>query len=384
MCECVIDREMGKRVKLLELAEIQRGTEPGRDTYCSPKKGIRFLRVGDITGKGYEEIYTNSQDVILVEEVDILMTFDGTPGFVNRGLKGAISSGVRRITPKDENTLDRNYLFYVLQTENVRKTVLKYSSGQTIIHASKAIPHIEIPLPPLPEQKRIVEILEKADALRKKRQEADELINNGVLNIALNLFGDPIRNPKKWAIRKFNEIALLERGRFGHRPRTEPRFYGGKYPFIQINDITKSGMMIKEYSQTLNEKGLAISKLFPANTVVISIASTIGEVGILGFDSCFPDSLVGITPKERLVTREYIYFYLSYMKSHLNEIAPQLAQKNINLKILNNLDVPVPPLSEQQKFAHLVQKIEKIREKQKESKQELDNLFNSLLTKAFY
>jgi type I restriction enzyme S subunit len=142
-------------------------------------------------------------------------------------------------------------------------------------------------------------------------------------------------------------------------------------------------MMIKEYSQTLNEKGLAISKLFPANTVVVSIASTIGEVGILGFDSCFPDSLVGITPKEEVVTREYIYFYLIYMKSHLNEIAPQLAQKNINLKILNDLDVPLPPLSEQQKFADLVQKVEKIKEKQRESKQELDNIFSAFMQKIF-
>lgn len=246
-----------------------------------------------------------------------------------------------------------------------------------------AVRNMQILLPPLSKQKRIVEILENADSLRKKRQEADGVISRGIMSIALNLFGDPIKNPRKWRIRKFSEIALLERGRFGHRPRTEPRFYGGKYPFIQINDITKSGMMIKEYSQSLNEKGLAISKLFPANTVVVSIASTIGEVGILGFDSCFPDSLVGITPKETAVTREYIYFYLIYMRSHLNEIAPQLAQKNINLKILNNLDVPVPDFIVQQKFTDFVQKVEEIREKQQESKKELDGLFNSLMQKIF-
>ena len=117
--------------------------------------------------------------------------------------------------------------------------------------------------------------------------------------------------------------------------------------------------------------------------MVVSIASTIGEVGILGFDSCFPDSLVGITPKENIVTKEFIYFYMSYMKSHLNKIAPQLAQKNINLKILNNLDVPVPNFVEQQKFANLVQKMEKIKEKQCKSKQEIENLFQSLMMKFF-
>src|SRR5207245_11084116 len=95
--------------------------------------------------------------------------------------------------------------------------------------------------------------------------------------------------------------------------------------------------------QTMNEEGLAISRMFPAGTVVISIAATIAASGILGFDSCFPDSLVGVRSNDVRTSQEYLLFYIRQMASTLSRIAPQLAQKNINLQILHSLDVPVPP-----------------------------------------
>lgn len=349
-----------------------------------------YIEIGDINVNTKEYSYKDKPSLagcLMAKRGNILISrvrpIRGAISLVKE-TRICVSSAFTILEPK-ENILLNNYLFYTLAYNKVFYNYLgKMQKGTSYPSCKeKDILDFKIPLPPLPEQKRSVEILEKADNLRKKRQEADELMNKSLVSFALCIFGDPARNPKKWETRKFNELALLERGRFGYRPRNEPRFYGGKYPFIQINDITRSGMIIREYSQTLNEKGLAISRLFPANTVVVSIASTIGEVGILGFDSCFPDSLVGITPQEGIVTKEYIYFYLIYMKSHLNEIAPQLAQKNINLKILNDLNVPVPGYSEQQKFTDLVQKVEKIKEKQQESKQELDNLFNSLTQRCF-
>jgi type I restriction enzyme S subunit len=374
------------KVKISEIADVEAGFAWKSEKFSdSSKDGLPIIRIQNLGGnENAKFVYYNDpyDDKYIVQYDDLLVSLSGSFKIYRwDGPKALLNQRIVRIIPK-ENIVLKDYLYFYI----FRKVseIQRKAQGVAVANASMGtVRNMPIPLPSLREQKRIVEVLEKADALRKKRQEAYEVINSGIMSIALNLFGGPIRNPKKWAIRKFSEIALLERGRFGHRPRTEPRFYGGKYPFIQINDITKSGMIIKEYSQTLNEKGLAISKLFPANTVVVSIASTIGEVGILGFDSCFPDSLVGITPKEEAVTKEYIYFYLVYMKSHLNEIAPQLAQKNINLKILSNLNVPVPVLSEQQKFTDLVQKVENIKEKQLKSRQELDNLFNSLMQGMF-
>lgn len=351
---------------------------------------VPYIEIGDININTKEYSYKDKPSIagcLMARKGNILISrVRPTRGAISlvREDKICVSSAFTILEP-NENILLNKYLFYSLAYNKIFYNYLgKMQKGTSYPSCKeKDLLNFQINLSFLPEQKRIVEILEKADNLRKKRQEADELMKKTLMSFALNIFGDPSKNIKKWETKKFNEIAVLQRGRFGHRPRNEPRFYGGKYPFIQINDITKSGMIITEYSQTLNEKGLAISKIFPSNTVVVSIASTIGEVGILGFDSCFPDSLVGITPKKGIVAKEYIYFYLNYMKSHLNKIAPQLAQKNINLKILNNLDVPVPVFPEQQKFAYLVQQVEKIKEKQQESKKDLDSLFNSLMHRVF-
>lgn len=375
-----------EKTKISEIAKVKAGFAwKSRLFSDSPKDGLPVIRIQNLGGNKNAKLvcYKGKYDgKYIVNSGDLLVSLSGSFKILRwNGPKVLLNQRIVKIIPK-EDIADKDFLYYYVSHKIFE--IQRKAYGIAVANASMGtVRNMLISLPPLSEQKRIVQILEKADALRKKRQEADELSDKTLVSLAMNIFGNPIRNPKGWKVKKFNEIATLERGRFGYRPRNEPRFYGGKHPFIQINDITKSGMMIKKYAQTLNDKGLAISKLFPRNTVVVSIASTIGEVGILGFDSCFPDSLVGITPKENIATKEYVYFYMIYMKAHLNEIAPQLAQKNINLKILNNLDVPVPGFPEQQKFANLVQKAEKIKQKQRESKKELDDLFNSLMQKVF-
>jgi len=374
------------KAKISEIADVEAGFAWKSELFsANPEDGLPIIRIQNLGGnENAKDVFYKGkyEDRYIVNSDDLLVSLSGSFKILRwHGPKALLNQRIVRIIPKKER-VTKDYLYYYISSKI--SDIQRKAQGVAVANASMgAVRNMQILLPPLSEQERIVEILEKADTLRKKRREADELMSKSLMNFALSIFGDPIRNHKKWEVRKFNEIALLERGRFDHRPRNEPRFYGGKYPFIQINDITRSGMVIRDYSQTLNEKGLAISKIFPANTILVSIASTIGEAGILGFDSCFPDSLVGIAPKEGVVTKEYIYFYLISMKSHLNEIAPQLAQKNINLKILNNLDVPVPDFIVQQKFAALVQKAERIKEAQRESKQELDNLFNSLMQKRF-
>src|ERR1017187_5105723 len=119
-------------------------------------------------------------------------------------------------------------------------------------------------------------------------------------------------------------------------PRNEPRFFGGVHPWIQIGEIESSNKYIRAWTQTLNDDGLKISKKFPRGTVLISIAATIGAVGILDFDCCVPDSIVGVTPKPQ-TEPEFLYHYLGYLRGHLEEIAPQSAQKNINLGILTQI-----------------------------------------------
>jgi len=165
--------------------------------------------------------------------------------------------------------------------------------------------------------------------------------------------------PKEWNSSFLSSIAKIERGKFTHRPRNDPKFYGGKYPFIQTGDVESSGGKITTYSQTLNDKGLSVSKLFPENTIIITIAANIGSTAITTFPICFPDSLIGISSNE--INIEFLEYFLRTRKRYLNNIASNSAQKNINLETLNSLTIFFPnQLHEQQKIAMVLTDINKL------------------------
>jgi len=151
-----------------------------------------------------------------------------------------------------------------------------------------------------------------------------------------------------WPMVPLEEACDIQRGKFSHRPRNEPRFYGGEYPFIQTGDVVRAANGGKiTFTQTLNEEGLSVSKLFRPPVVVITIAANIGDTAVLDFPSCFPDSVVALIPKPGTDVR-YLEVVMRTKKQHLNDVAPQAAQKNINIEILKTVEIPLPPLATQQ------------------------------------
>ena len=159
--------------------------------------------------------------------------------------------------------------------------------------------------------------------------------------------------PKDWDVVKLNEKSSIQRGRFSPRPRNDPQFYNGDYPFVQTNDVVNSKGKITTYSQTLNEKGLKVSKLFPQGTILMTIAANIGFTGILTRDMTCPDSLVGIQCKKGLFN-EFLNFYFIFNQKRIDYLAEEAAQKNINLSTLNSFHIPLPPLKEQEKIAQIL------------------------------
>ena len=165
-------------------------------------------------------------------------------------------------------------------------------------------------LPPLPEQRAIAAVLDSIDDAIEGAEAviaATEKLRDSLLHDLLT-HGLPGQHtefrdvpglgtiPADWDVVRLGDVADVERGKFAHRPRNEPRFYGGTIPFIQTGDVVKVSGTIKEHSQTLNDLGLSISKLFPVGTIIITIAANIGETAIASYPVAFPDSLVGTTP----------------------------------------------------------------------------------------
>ncbi len=161
----------------------------------------------------------------------------------------------------------------------------------------------------------------------------------------------------KYPVATFKQKIKMQRGRFGHRPRNDPRYYSGAYPFIQTGNIVKAGESNEriEYTQTLNELGLATSRLFDKKVLVITIAANIGYTAILDYAACFPDSLVVLTPKENDLTLEYLNIYIRLIRRYIENLAPQAAQKNINLKQLGKLPVIIPGKDIQQEIVSIME-----------------------------
>lgn len=147
----------------------------------------------------------------------------------------------------------------------------------------------------------------------------------------------------EWEMVELGEVCEVKRGRFSHRPRNAPQFYGGKYPFIQTGDVVRSEGGSVPYTQTLSELGLTVSKLFKPTIVLITIAANIGDTGILDYEACFTDSVVGLIPNEK-VNPYYLELIMRTHKKRLNDIAPQAAQKNINVEILKEVVIPIPSI----------------------------------------
>ena len=290
--------------------------------------------------------------------------------------------------PQDKEEIYTKYVYYYL-SGNIRILESGFK-GAGLRHISKGyISGLKIPIPypedkekSLKEQKRIAAILDKADELRRKRKEASSLCDEFLKSTFIDMFGDPVTNPKGWDIVKFAKMGTLDRGRSQHRPRNAPKLLGGQYPLIQTGEVASSGGYIRSYSQTYSELGLKQSKIWKSGTLCITIAANIANTGVLTFDACFPDSVVGFIPNQFCIT-EYIQYWLSFLQKLIEAKAPAVAQKNINLRILRELDIPCPPYNLQQKFAKIVQKTEETKQKMLRSTQEMDNQFNALIQKAF-
>ena len=161
--------------------------------------------------------------------------------------------------------------------------------------------------------------------------------------------------PADWEVVGLEDVAEVKRGKFAHRPRNAPRFYGGETPFIQTGDVVRANGRIKQHSQTLNDLGLAISRLFPAETIIVTIAANIGETAIADYPVAFPDSLVGVTPHG--IDTRFLEYFLRTQKGRLNRFAPESAQKNINLDDLRPLPTALPSLPEQQAIAAVLDSV---------------------------
>lgn len=301
---------------------------------------------------------------------------------------------------RPKNGCNKSFVDLFFQSFLYRQSIRELASGVNINNIrSEYITNMTFPLPPFLEQQRIVERIEELFAkLDEAKERLQEVANSFAVRKAAILHkafsGELTKqwrlengvSDESWEEKKLGEVGVLERGRSKHRPRNDERLFGGIYPFIQTGDVANADMFIEKHSQTLSDFGMQQSKLFAKNTICITIAANIGKVAILSYDSCFPDSVVGLTTDEKN-SYKYVYYYLSTQQKELESKAPATAQKNINLKVLNDLDISLPSLPEQHEIVRLIDELlARERAAQQVAEQALasiDLMKKSILARAF-
>ncbi len=158
----------------------------------------------------------------------------------------------------------------------------------------------------------------------------------------------------KWEYKTLDQLGEVSRGRSKHRPRNDPSLFGGKYPFIQTADIKAANFYITEYDTTYNEKGLAQSRLWNPGTLCITIAANIADTGILAMDACFPDSVMGFLPYERIADVRFVKYCFDILQQNCKKISQGAAQDNLSWEKLSTILFPAPPIEVQTKIADIL------------------------------
>ena len=292
--------------------------------------------------------------------------------------KGMITSAYLGL--RCHSGINPEYVFRLLESYDALKVFYGMGSGLRQNIDFWDFKRLPVPLPPREEQDRIVAFLDQKtadiDAAIAKKERLIELLEvqrhtlirhavscglNTETTLKVNNAEWLEKTPSHWKIQKIKYCSKIFRGKFTHRPRNDPRLYDGPYPFIQTGDVARAGKFITEFKQTLNERGLRVSTLIPKGTIVITIAANIGDISILGFDACFPDSVVGFLPGSEL-ERDYFYLALSVMKKQFMASSIQNTQMNLNVERIGSNSIAIPPLAEQKAIIEWADRVTELSE----------------------
>ena len=278
----------------------------------------------------------------------------------------------------DEMLIDKKYLFYALQND-VESIKREQGTGSTMIHVTKAAMEDRlIPLPPLPEQKRIAAILDKADAIRRKRQQAIQLADDFLRAVFLDMFGDPATNPNGWPVYKMSDVIDFKGGSQPPKETFEYEEKEGYIRLVQIRDFRTDKF------KTYIPEHLARRRFEIDDVMIGRYGPPVFQI-LRGLSGSYNVALMKAVPKGG-VTKDFIYRLLqlpTYQDAVISNSERTAGQTGVNLDLLNSLDVPLPPLEVQSSISKRIRKTEALLNKLKLDLEDAEQLFSSISQNAF-
>ena len=278
----------------------------------------------------------------------------------------------------DPDVAAPRYVYWMLSSADFRRKlpqITKDSVNQSSFNIS-SFRKLKIPLPPLDEQKRIVQILDKADALRAKRRAALAYLDTLTQSIFLDMFGDPATNPKGWPVAALRSLGRVTTG--GTPPSAKEGMFDGTIPFITPGDL-ESDQPIK---RTVTDAGAEASRTVDAGATLVCCIGTIGKIGKSTVRSAFNQQINAVEWGERMHA-EYGCAVMRFFKPTIIAWGSSTTLPILKKSSFERIEIPVPPVTDQQEFALRIERVERVRATHRVALSTSNELFSALQAMAF-
>ena len=279
------------------------------------------------------------------------------------------------------NAYPKYVFFYFKSFWKQQVSNKQYGSATNYIRLDN-ITDFKIPLPDLKTQQEIAHVLEQADKARQQRKVANALTDQFLQSSFLFFFGDPVKNEKGWETNVLEELGDWQSG--GTPSRQVPKYFKGDIPWYSSGELNE--MFVSKSDECITKDAIKSSsaKLLEPNTLLLGMYDTAALKSSITTNLSSCNQAIAASKLEfGKADIFYVYHAIQYGKEHFRSQQRGVRQKNLNLTMIRQIKLPIPPLSIQQQFAGIVTQAEQLRQKQRESERELENLFQGLLQRYF-
>ncbi|WP_315569429.1 restriction endonuclease subunit S [Haemophilus parahaemolyticus] len=368
--------------KLADFISLRKGKKQS-ECLNSDDNAVRYIQIDDLRNDDNLK-FTNDEKKVLINEKDVLIAWDGAnAGTIGFNLNGSIGSTITAIKINEDFSNKVSAIYLGLFLRSKEKYLRERATGATIPHIQKdSLLELLLPLPSLSTQTQIAKILDKSTALIAKRKAQIAELDTLVQSVFLEMFGDPITNPKKLPKVELSELGIWKSG--GTPSRANKAFFTGNIPWITSGELET--LYIEDSKEHISEEAVQETavKEIEIGSILLGMYDTAGLKSSITSEVVTCNQAIAFAKlDDDKVNTIFVYYCIQQQKSHLLKQQRGVRQKNFNLSMIKEINVLYPNLNLQTQFAQIVEKIQTQKSQLQQSLAELEIQHQALMQRAF-
>ncbi|CAM2077172.1 MAG: Type I restriction modification DNA specificity domain-containing protein [uncultured Clostridium sp.] len=367
-------------ITVKELFKITKGKKVEEIDYKN-ENSIRYIQIDDLRNNNNIKHCENINKYVIAKKEDIIIAWDGAnAGTIGFGIEGAIGSTLA-ILRKENKEMDTEFCGLFLRSKSAY--LREKCTGATIPHIQRrALEDIKIPKISLNKQIEIKNIINKAQELIDKRKEQIQDLDELVKSQFIEMFGEPIKNTKGWDKVKLSALGEWKTG--GTPSRTNSDYFKGGIPWLSSGELNNKYCFGSNEHITEDAIKNSSAKLIEKESLLLGMYDTAALKSTINMVECTCNQAIAYSKlNNSVVNTVYVYYCIQMGKDFYKSQQRGVRQKNLNLTMIKDLEIIMPPLELQNKFIDSIKQIDKLKFEMEKSLKELEDNFNALMQKAF-